>query len=391
MVMPTESSFKNLVIDGSGVDVKLLRAVALGGKHSSEIQLLLEGETGENGDYQKLALILTGLSVQPERGKVTFEKLRAHQIDMQEAIGRTVMIKTAAMDLLERIEAAQDLPAEEMDLTYDQLVQLAFRDHLTDLSNYRHFTLRLEQELLRARRYKHLLSLIMIDLDRFKDFNDRLGHTAGNEALIHLAKTLKDELRDTDLKVRYGGEEFAILLPETTKHEAAQLAENLRALVENNPVRLEGMEPQPLTISLGVATFWRDASDGTALISNADQALYASKNTGRNRVSLFEPELKSRFQYRPDRPGAAQSATVVGDFNGWDISADPMEMDKDGFFVRTIHLAPGSYRYKFVINSEFYITDPARTGFEQDGYGGRNSILVVEDPDPNGKEPTQKA
>ena len=85
----------------------------------------------------------------------------------------------------------EDLPAEEMDLTYDQLVQLAFRDHLTGLSNFRHFSLRLEQELLRSRRYKHLLSLIMIDLDRFKVFNNRLGHAAGNEALMHLAKIMK--------------------------------------------------------------------------------------------------------------------------------------------------------------------------------------------------------
>jgi len=363
--------------EGGEVEVKLLRAMALGGIRSVEMQLLLDSQTDEHANYQALALLLSDLSVPEARARATFERLRAHQARMCEAVGRPVGIKSAAMDYLENVEWALNLRDDEHALTYAQLAQMAFQDQLSGLANYRYFMRRLNEEIKRADRYRRLLSLLMLDLDRFKEFNDLHGHLAGNRALEHLAGVLKSEARETDLPARYGGEEFAVLMPETAKHDAGALAERIRAKVENSPVMLPEAGAQRLTASLGLATYPRDAKDGEALLTSADQALYLAKAAGRNRVSLFIPVSVARFEYRPDNPSAAQSIAVVGDFNDWNNHVDPMRRAMDGRFAAVLNLAPGRYEYKFVINDEWYITDPSCAEFEHDGYGGRNSVLTV--------------
>lgn len=359
-------------------DIRLLRAIALGGKRSVEIQLLLDGESGEHADYQKLALVLTGLSVPAHEARQTFGRIREHQQSISVKLGRPIKVKAAALDLLEAIEPATGSAEDDSDLTYDQLVQMAFHDHLTGLSNFRFFSRRLKQEIQRAARYKHLLSLIMLDIDHFKNFNDRFGHDSGNRTLAHVAALIKQEARETDLAARYGGEEFALVLTETAKHEAAKLAERLRVRIESAPLMLPDHGEQRVTVSLGLATFSRDARDAQALAAAADEALYAAKHAGRNRLCLYQPEKPVTFAYKPEHAGAAQSVALVGDFNAWSRDADPMERTSDGSFRLTVRLAPGSYVYKFVINSEFYIADPKATEFIHDGYGGRNSVVAVQ-------------
>ena len=363
--------------EGRAVEVPLLRALALGGMRSVEIQLLLDSQTDERSCYQALALLLSDLSVPEERARTTFERLRAHQSRMARKMDRLVGIKAAAMDFLENIELALNLRDDEHALTYAQLAQMAFRDQLSNLANYRYFMRRFGEEIKRAGRYHHLLSLLMLDIDHFKEFNDTHGHLAGNRALAHLAGLLKAEARDTDLAARYGGEEFAVLLPETAKHDALALAERIRAKLEHTPVELPETGPQQFTVSLGVATYPRDAGGGEALLSSADQALYAAKAAGRNHVCVFNPPTVARFEYIPDNPAAAHSISVVGDFNGWHKSVDPMRRAEDGRFGLELRLAPGRYLYKYVINGEWYISDPRCREFEHDGYGARNSVLVV--------------
>ncbi|MGD0093615.1 MAG: diguanylate cyclase [Planctomycetota bacterium] len=363
--------------EGREVELKLLRAVALGGMRSVEIQLLLDSQTNEHPNYQALALLVSDLSVPEARARATFERLRAHQARTRERMGRRVGIKTAALDYLENIELALNLRDDEHALTYTQLAQMAFLDQLSGLANYRYFKRRFNEEIKRAARYHRLLSLLMLDLDRFKAFNDTHGHLAGNRALEHLAGVLKSEAGETDLVARYGGEEFAVLLPETAKHDALALAECIRSRLENSPVDLGEAGAQRVTASLGLATYPRDADGADALLSSADQALYAAKAAGRNRVSVFTPPSVARFEYRPDDPDAAQSIGVAGDFNGWNKAVDLLRREQDGGFSLELHLAPGRYLYKFVVNGELYISDPRCAGFEHDGYGGWNSVLVV--------------
>jgi diguanylate cyclase (GGDEF)-like protein len=365
--------------EGREVEVRLIRALAMGGKRSSEIQLLLDSQIGEKANFQALSLLLADISVQEKKAQATFVRLHEHQTRMREELGRPVGIKTAAMDYLENIERALNLKDDEQALTYVQLAQMAFQDQLSGLANFRYFTRRFHEEIKRADRYGHLVSLLLLDIDHFKKFNDTHGHPAGNKALEHLAGILSNGVRETDLVARYGGEEFAIILPETTKYEAFALGQVLRGRIESHAVDIGDDSSQRITVSLGLATYPRDARSADALLSGADGALYASKAAGRNRISAFIPETAVHFTYKPDMAGSAQSISVVGDFNGWNKSADPMYSDDKRTFNLTMNLAPGRYSYKFVINGEWYITDPHCSQFVHDGFGGRNSVVQVKE------------
>src|SRR5262245_11775047 len=156
-----------------------------------------------------------------------------------------------------------------------RLAQLAVTDGLTGLYNHRHFHERLALEVERSVRNGLPLSLLMIDVDHFKVYNDRHGHPAGDELLRRLAHLLGDGRRANDFVARYGGEEFAIVLVDTPKLTAAQLAERLR---ERVAATLSQQVPNPgdevLSISVGVASFPDDAADSEALVRAADAALY---------------------------------------------------------------------------------------------------------------------
>ena len=161
-----------------------------------------------------------------------------------------------------------------------RLEALATRDDLTGLLNHRVFAERLREEWLRARRYREPLSLIMIDVDRFKAFNDAFGHLPGNIVLRQVAAVLRGEVRETDILARFGGEEFVAILPHTEGAEAMDIAERIRAAVEAH-----GWDLRPVTVSAGVCELSEAMEDVAALIHCADLAMYRSKAKGRNRVT----------------------------------------------------------------------------------------------------------
>jgi two-component system cell cycle response regulator len=178
---------------------------------------------------------------------------------------------------------------------YDQVLQISYTDGMTKLHNFRYFEYRLMEEISRTTRNETGLSLIILDVDYFKNFNDTLGHPAGDELLKHLARVLKDTVRDNDIVCRYGGEEFAIILPAVEKDGALILAERLRGRVEKEKFAGEEVQPKgKLTISVGLATMPQDAANKEELIRHADSALYAGKNSGRNRVVPYNPNLQDR-------------------------------------------------------------------------------------------------
>jgi diguanylate cyclase (GGDEF)-like protein len=371
----------NLTLDfaalGRELDLTLLRAIALGGKRSADISLLLDSQKSGRADYQALALTVADLSTTEEAARRTFEILSSHQERLSLQIGREAGLKTAALDLLENIEQALKLEDGGNAPSYFQLEQMAFYDQLTGLHNYRFFGMRIEEELRRAKRYRHQLSLLMLDIDHFKKFNDTHGHPGGNIALRHLAVMLKEAARETDIVARYGGEEFAIILPETTKRLAVETAARLRSNIEASPVALEDGSHHRITVSIGVATFPRDAWSLEALIEGADAALYQSKKAGRNRVTSFQPEDSATFRFVPEAAAKVERVSVVGNFNGWDAQADPMHPQADGSFFGKVNLIPGTYEYKFVVNGEAWIADPASGEYISDGYWGQNSMLHV--------------
>ncbi len=166
--------------------------------------------------------------------------------------------------------------------------QESVTDGLTHLFNYRFFKDFLHKEISRSQRYQHTSSLVLIDVDYFKKINDMHGHVGGDQILTELSRIAKANCRMTDLVCRYGGEEFAILLPETPKEQAVTYCERLRAMVEQHAFSVKHA-PQELkiTVSVGLANYPEDSKDATELIRKADQAMYMAKHGGRNRVCYY--------------------------------------------------------------------------------------------------------
>ncbi|OFV83945.1 MAG: hypothetical protein A2W26_00835 [Acidobacteria bacterium RBG_16_64_8] len=170
----------------------------------------------------------------------------------------------------------------------EQAEELSRRDGLTGLYNHRTFYSILGREITRAQRFKHPLSLLMLDIDHFKRVNDTYGHQAGDEILRGLSTVTGQLARSVDSVCRYGGEEISIVLPETALEGAAKAAERIRSAVEQHPFEIGAGRNIPLTVSIGIAAFPAHAATAEALVAAADQALYRAKEDGRNRACCYE-------------------------------------------------------------------------------------------------------
>ncbi len=166
------------------------------------------------------------------------------------------------------------------------LIDLANTDALTGLANRRHFFENFAQEFNRSRRYANPLALMYFDLDHFKEINDHHGHASGDIVLKDVARCVLQTLRNTDLAGRLGGEEFAILMPETGLAEAAEAADRLRRVIADATTYAPDGQPIRITISFGVACLRADDAHCEAILARADAALYKAKSEGRNRVCL---------------------------------------------------------------------------------------------------------
>lgn len=189
----------------------------------------------------------------------------------------------------ERIAFATNLAAIAIEnrQVHDELARQAHSDYLTGLENRRHFLSQAENELVRTLRYGRELSIMMLDVDHFKQVNDTYGHKVGDLVLKKLAELCRATLRDVDIVGRIGGEEFAVLLPETGSEHARDAAERLREVIADTQVKLDSGLPLRFTASFGVTTLCENDANIDILLDQADQALYRAKNEGRNRVCIY--------------------------------------------------------------------------------------------------------
>lgn len=181
----------------------------------------------------------------------------------------------------------------EQKIVEEKLQGLAVRDSLTLLYNHRYLRRRLQQELARARQLRSRVAFLLMDIDNFKYYNDRFGHPAGDALLISFARLLSSHLRQSDVLARYGGDEFAVILPDSDLKTAFEVAERLRNLVATYPFPHHNELPeQLLSISVGIAIYPDDATGAVELIRLADEAMYAAKRSSKNRVEIYFSALR---------------------------------------------------------------------------------------------------
>ena len=207
-----------------------------------------------------------------------FDKLNENEINYLDEISKQASIT---------IERASE---------YMKILKDATLDALTGLNNRHQFALRLREETASAKRQNAPLCCIMTDIDFFKKVNDTYGHAVGDCVLKNVARTIKKELRENDIPSRYGGEEFAILLPYTTLEEAQLVAQRLRSAIEKKKINIEeynieGVKQLSVTISIGVSQYDKKMKEPQQLYQNADKALYSAKENGRNRVVVYSENL----------------------------------------------------------------------------------------------------
>ncbi len=208
--------------------------------------------------------------------KGTHRWMDTHAVPMRDANGQITGLLAVTRDITARKQADRELK------------QLAQTDSLTNLANRRHFMELAEQELSRTLRYGGPLSVLMMDLDHFKSINDTYGHTIGDLVLQKFGGLVRQTLRDVDAVGRVGGEEFAVVLPQTDGEHAMEVAERLCRLTADTEVALDRGRPLHFTVSIGVTTFAGASSNIDTLLGQADQALYQAKHGGRNRVCVYQ-------------------------------------------------------------------------------------------------------
>lgn len=226
---------------------------------------------------------LSRLITSPERVletevDLTSYEVRATRLDAGGGSSATVLV---FRDVTRRLEAESELKRAKQEME-----RLAYTDPLTGLENRRAFVSRLQEECDRVRRFDQQLSIVLLDLDRFKQINDTWGHETGDTVLRHVAEELHGCSRTCDVAGRLGGEEFALLLPGSGAEGALRVAERLREAVRRHR---PAADAEPVTVSIGVATADPDAPDWQALLRAADEALYAAKHAGRNTVRSAAP------------------------------------------------------------------------------------------------------
>ena len=231
-------------------------------------------------EYDADVIVMTGYS-----GDYSYEE--AINMGASDFVIKPVRLEELLLRL-KRVLKERDLTQERVRMM-EKLQKLAITDGLTKLHNSRSFYSQIEVEVDRFNRYKHPLSLLLLDIDHFKHYNDTYGHLEGDKVLVKISQIIRSCLRKLDTAYRYGGEEFTVILPETTCEEARNVAERIR-----NAVKAEKFDPETeddiiITISIGV-TQYSPEEELSAFIQRADKAMYSSKQNGRNKVTTLIPE-----------------------------------------------------------------------------------------------------
>jgi diguanylate cyclase (GGDEF)-like protein len=282
-----------------------------------------------DGVYAELVHLISHLTLEPAEAKSHWRRILEHRAAMQRRLGTPVDVRVALANYFVQLDLLKNPKVIEMSL-FERTCASAYVDELTGLRNYRFLSQFLPQEILRSDQYGAPVSLVMIDVDDFKGYNDRHGHAAGNRALASIAALLRTSLRKVDVPARYGGEEFALVLPSTPKTAAQRVAERARAAVESRTFETRDTSGEErLTVSLGIATYPADAGGAEELLEHADRAMYEAKTRGKNRVRLYG---NSRRNYRRIAASFGGRFRAAGDP---DVALTTRSVSEGGMLFRT--------------------------------------------------------
>lgn len=240
--------------------------------------------------YSTILYILTHLTFSEAEAERHFKRIRSHRARVKEKLGRDVGLRVAILDYFVNVSRELKSPKVIEISIYQRTEHDAVTDGLTGLYNHAYLLQSLRREVNRARRHDLTFSLLMFDLDNFKQVNDTRGHLEGDRVLVKSAALIRESLRDIDVPARYGGEEFSVILPETPRAGARLAAERIRARVEEHFKKPK--RGVAVTISGGIATFPEDAGSAEDMLRRADEALYRSKAAGKNRITLLGRERR---------------------------------------------------------------------------------------------------
>jgi diguanylate cyclase (GGDEF)-like protein len=234
--------------------------------------------------YSDLLFAITHRFFSPFAAQVMWEKILCHKYDMSVVMNRNIRIAVASLDYLSNLTAELHSATLTDESYIADLIRLSVHDGLTGLLNHSCCFQKIDAELKRFVRYKTDVSLMMIDIDNFKAVNDTYGHLIGDNVLAALGVIIREEAREADFCCRYGGEEFAVIMPLTDANSAGTLAERLRARIAQTL-----FDGRTITVSIGVASCSEDIRTPQALVEKADAALYDAKKAGKNLVVVDKP------------------------------------------------------------------------------------------------------
>ena len=320
--------------------------------------------------YSELINLLCHLRFEPDEARKHWRAIEEHRESMEKRLTSFVDVRVALIDYFVRVNRQLDNPTIIELKLFEQTKSFAYRDELTGLYNYRFLMEYLEREIVRGARYGTPVSLVMVDVDDFKKYNDQFGHEAGNQILAAIAGLLSESVRELDLAVRYGGEEFTIVLPSTTKAGAELVAQRARKTIEDHD--FSGEDPKrggKLTVSMGLATYPHDASSIDGLIRRADRALYMAKADGKNRVQLYGEGRRSFQRVKAALPG--QYRDLTGEYEPlitMDISAGGLlfRVERDlpiGSLVEVVLPLPDTERGIITVGRVVRTDDEGPDGF----------------------------
>lgn len=270
---------------GPTIDMEFVRALAGDCPMSPSQQQFLEAEKRHRGIklYADVMFILTQNSYSPAQARQLWFEILNHRKTINEALQRNVGITVACLDYLANIHRSQKTLKVIDAKKLDAIARLSTRDMLTGLQSRASFQVALTEEFSKYKRYGNEFTLLMLDIDDFKKINDTYGHPYGDHVLTRVSHLINQHVRTVDIAARYGGEELAILLPQTNLIEAYQMADRLCTAVSKCHFQ------RTVTVSIGVATCPLHGKTSETLVQAADKALYQAKREGKNQVRCASP------------------------------------------------------------------------------------------------------